>query len=213
MSFKEFFFTADIVGYIAGLVTIWGMFSRTIIPLRIGVICGNLGFITFGIFAGSDPTAIVHGVLLPINTIRFIQLLKMMKEISKAHQTDLSLDVLLPYMKSRKYSSGQILFRKNDSPDSIFIIQRGNIFLEEFNITISPGEILGEMAFFHPQKVRTSTAICQGECTIASMSYEQLIQIYYQNPKFGISLIRLIVKRLIDNLNIRASPLVSGHQP
>jgi len=43
----------DMIGYLGGAVTFWAMYCKTIIPLRVGVIVGNLGFLAFG-FPGRE---------------------------------------------------------------------------------------------------------------------------------------------------------------
>ena len=34
----------DAIGYLGGAVTLWAMHAKTMIPLRIGIIGGNVGF-------------------------------------------------------------------------------------------------------------------------------------------------------------------------
>ncbi len=35
----EFFTSVDIIGYLGGLVTVWGSNQKTMIPLRAGAVC------------------------------------------------------------------------------------------------------------------------------------------------------------------------------
>ena len=51
MSFTEIVPYVDLIGYIGGGVTLWGLYQKTMIPLRVGGIAGNIGFIAFGLAA------------------------------------------------------------------------------------------------------------------------------------------------------------------
>lgn len=50
----------DMIGYFGGGVTLWGMYSRTMIPLRWGAVGGNVGFLVFGLLASSYPTLVAR---------------------------------------------------------------------------------------------------------------------------------------------------------
>jgi len=60
----------DLIGYFGGVVTLWGMYRKTIIPLRLGGVAGNVGFLFFGILVPSYPTLVLHALLLPLNAYR-----------------------------------------------------------------------------------------------------------------------------------------------
>ena len=48
------------------------------------------------------------------------------------------------------------------------------------------------MGLFAPHGVRTLTAVCEEDCRLATISRDRVLELYYQNPKFGFFLIRLI---------------------
>jgi CRP-like cAMP-binding protein len=56
------------------------------------------------------------------------------------------------------------------------------------------------MALFTQDGTRTATARCRADCRLLAISYEQFEQLYYQNPQFGLYLVRLIVRRFEANL-------------
>src|SRR5688572_26634558 len=58
---------ADIVGYIAAMLTIATYSMRTMIPLRVVGICSNCLFIAYGYFAPAYPQLLLHAILLPLN--------------------------------------------------------------------------------------------------------------------------------------------------
>ena len=190
---------ADALGYAAGAIMLWGMFKRTMIPVRLSLVCGNIGFIVFGYFAPSEPTLVTHICLLPLNTLRLYQVWTLVREIRDAEQSDLRLDVLLPYMQPATAKPGEMLFSKGDKADRMIVIQDGRVRLEELDITCGPGDVFGEVAAFAPDGRRTLTAIAETDCRLYTLSNEAMLQIYYQNPKFGLFLIRTVVHRLLGN--------------
>ena len=189
----------DLIGYFGGGITLWGMYVKTMIPLRVGALCGNLGFMAFGFFAGSYPTLVLHTLLLPLNGLRLAQMLRLVREIRDAAGESNSLDPLLPYMRQIKEKAGTVLFRINDAPDRMIVIKSDTIVLEEIDTRCGPGDVLGEIAVFTPDSRRTCTAVCETDCKLYALSNEAMIQLYYQNPRFGMFLVRIIVRRLLDN--------------
>lgn len=199
MAFLESLTWVDAVGFAGAATTIWAMGSRTIIPLRVGVICGNVGFLAFGILAGSIPTLVTHAVLLPINVWRTWQMIRLIQEIKASSRDDNALAPLIPFMRLEKARKETVLFRKGDKPERMILIKHGTIRLEEIGVKIGKDDILGEIGIFTPENGRTCTAVCETDCEIYTLSHDVMLQLYYQNPKFGLYLVRIIVQRLMDN--------------
>ncbi len=188
----------DLIGYFGGGITLLSISLKTMIPLRVGAVCGNLGFMTFGFLAGSYPTLILHALLLPLNGLRLVQMIRLVREIRETSSEN-NLDPLLPYMRLKKEKAGTVLFSKGDQSDRMIVIKSGTIVLEETGVRCGAGDILGEIAAFAPESRRTCTAVCETNCELHTLSNDALIQLYYQNPRFGMFLIRIIVRRLLDN--------------
>ncbi len=189
----------EAVGYAAGAVTLWGMHRKTMIPLRLGAIIGNFGFIAFGLLAPSYPTLVLHALVLPLNTLRLLQMMRLVREIKEASSGDNSLEPLLPYMRSERTRAGEVLFRIGDRPKRMIVIKSGTVLLEEIGAHCSEGDVLGEIGAFTPENRRTCTAVCETDCELYTLNHEAMLQLYYQNPQFGMFLVRVIVRRLLDN--------------
>ncbi len=189
----------DLIGYLGGGITLWGMHSKTIIPLRLGAVGGNVGFIIFGLLVPSYPTLALHALLLPLNAYRTWQMMKLIREIREAAQGDNNLDALLPYMNEVRQPAGTVLFKKDDKPDRMIVIKSGAIHLEEIDVVCGPDDVLGEIAAFTPDNRRTCTAICVTDCDLYTLTNENMLQLYYQNPQFGMYLMRIVVSRLLKN--------------
>lgn len=189
-----------IIGYVGGAVTLWvGVQSKNIIPLRMGAVGGNFGFILFGLLVPSYPTLVLHSVLLPLNAYRTWQMMRLIAEILDASEGDNNLNALTPYMRNVQKPAGNLLFTKGDKPDQMIIIKSGTIHLKEIDAHCGPGDVLGEIGDFTPDNKRTCTAVCETECDLYTLNNDYMIQLYYQNPKFGMYLMRVVVARQLDN--------------
>ncbi len=81
----------------------------------------------------------------------------------------------------------------------MIVIHSGSIVLEEIDVHCGPGDVLGEIAAFTPDNRRTCTAVCVTECELFTLSNDAMVQLFYQNPRFGMFLVRVIVQRLMKN--------------
>jgi CRP-like cAMP-binding protein len=104
---------------------------------------------------------------------------------------------LLP---ARPYSDGTVIFRKGDAPDNLYYVVTGRVRLVEADVTLQGGELLGEIAFFSDAKERTLTAVCDGPCEIVAIDERAFMQLYNQNPAFGMYVVRLVARRLLDGM-------------
>ena len=68
------------------------------------------------------------------------------------HNPDRSGIWLRPYMKSSKRKAGDVLFRKGDEAEHLYILVEGRVDFPEVNGSVKPGEIFGEIAFFSPER-------------------------------------------------------------
>jgi CRP-like cAMP-binding protein len=65
---------------------------------------------------------------------------------------------------------------------------------------IPPGEVVGELGMLSPDKVRTQSAVCVDGGQILVITYDQVRQLFFQNPKFGYYFMQLSAKRLFENM-------------
>ncbi len=189
----------DVIGYLGGVVTLWGMQRKTMISLRLAVIAGNVGFLAFGLLAGSYPTLVLHALLVPLNTLRLVQMMRLIRDIKEAAPGSEALAPLYTFMDRARAPAGRVLFRKGEAPEGMIVVRSGTILLEEIETRIGAGEVLGEVGVFTPENRRTCTAICETDCELLTLPNDVMIQLYLQNPRFGLYLMRVIVRRLLAN--------------
>jgi hypothetical protein len=173
---------------------------RTMIPLRVFGILTNIILIATAIPTHNYPTLILHSVLLPLNTYRLHQMLQLVRDVKKSVNSDLSMDWLKPFMTERKCAAGEVLFYKDEKAESMFYIVSGRFKLVESGIELPIGAIVGELGMLSPSNVRTQTLECIEAGVILSVSYDQVEQLYVQNPAFGFYFLRLASARLFQNI-------------
>lgn len=181
----------------ASAFNIAGTFVKTMIPLRWLAAGGNLGFMVCGALMPSLPMLILHSLLLPINSLRAVQMMRLTRRVNRAAaDTTNSGFWLRPYMTRKKLPAGAVVFHKGDPADQLYMLADGRIELVEIGVILTPGRIFGEIAFFHPEKKRTMTARCVDKCQLLSIDEAGMRQLYYQNPEFGFQLIALVAGRM-----------------
>jgi CRP-like cAMP-binding protein len=119
---------------------------------------------------------------------------------------------LEPFMKRRGYRKGDILFRKGDLADEMFLIVKGKYRVSELDIELQPGHIFGEMGLLTSGSHRTGTVECMQSGHVLTIHYDQVRELYFQNPEFGFYFLRLVGERLLQNLKNMEAMLAAEKQ-
>jgi CRP/FNR family transcriptional regulator, cyclic AMP receptor protein len=190
----------EFAGYLAAALVFLTFYMKTMVPLRLVGICSNCAFVMYGYFGGLYPVLILHIILLPLNVFRLREMLLLTRRVRAATNADLNMDWLKPFSATRRARAGEILFAKGGSADAMFYLVSGRYRLSELGLDIAPGEVVGELGLLAPSQVRTQTLECTEDGELLQISYEQMKQLYYQNPEFGFYLLQLSAKRLFENI-------------
>ncbi len=188
----------ELAGYTASLLVFSTFYMKTMIPLRCVAIASNVAFLTYGYFAGLYPVFLLHTVLLPLNVFRLHQMYRLKDRLRQALEQDLSLKWMLPFVKRESFKAKEPLFQKGDPANKLYYLEQGTVWLPEVNRTIHSGEIIGEMGVFSPFKERTASAICVTDSTFLVLGERTAVELYYQNPDFGLFMVRTIIRRFLD---------------
>ena len=135
---------------------------------------------------------------LPINVIRLVQIRNLVKRARMSAQV--SVNWLKPFMTPRNYLKGDVLFRKGDAATEMLLTVTGKFLVTEIAIELPPGRILGELGFLTPKNKRTQTVECIEDGEVLTITYDKLLEIYFQNAEFGYYLLRLTSDRLLQNI-------------
>jgi hypothetical protein len=191
---------ANMLALMGAVLYVATLMVRTIVPLRILGIVSMLFFIAYGALAGAVSTFFLYLLSLPINVIRLRQMLNLVKKAKISSQGDLSMDWLRPFMSPRKYRKGDVLFRKGDEAKEMLTTVTGKFLVVELNIEVPPGRFMGELGFVTPENRRTQTVTCIEDGDVLTITYEKLLELYFQNPEFGYYFLRLTSERLMQNI-------------
>jgi CRP/FNR family transcriptional regulator, cyclic AMP receptor protein len=188
---------------LAGLLVVVSAFVKTMIPLRWLAVGSNLGFILYGLLNQSLLMVTLHAVLLPVNLWRVAQMVQLTRRVSASASAPgrEQLQVWLrPYMRSQRLKDGSTVFQKGDLADRMYLLGEGQIDLPEIGRRVNAGDMFGEIAFFAPDRKRSASARCVGDCLVLSIDEATFKQLYFQNPDFGLQIVRLIAGRLSEDV-------------
>jgi CRP/FNR family transcriptional regulator, cyclic AMP receptor protein len=189
-----------VIGFIASGLVIATLSMRTMIPLRIVGLLSNVAFVTYGLLFGSMPTVMLHSILFPLNVYRLREMLNLIKRVKVASKGDMSLDWIKPFMSKRAVAAGEVLFRKGDEASQMYFVVDGELHLQEIDVAIGPGAVVGELGMLAPARTRTQTLVCTQAGSLLEISYDRIEELYYQNPQFGFYFLRLSTARLFENI-------------
>ncbi len=192
---------ADLLGYCAAAASLVAFSARTMIPLRTAAIVSNVLFIAYGIAGSHGPPVALHMILLPLNIHRLFAMKRLTTRVREAAKDgDFNAAWLQPYMKRRRFRAGEPIFCRGDPSLGLFFLTSGRIRFPEIEQTAGPGLLFGEIAFFTPAGTRTLSCVCETDVEALFITNEELRQLYFQNPQFGFHLVRLIVGRLVGQI-------------
>lgn len=190
----------EFAGYLAAFLVFLSFYMKTMVPLRVIGICSNCAFIAYGYLGALYPVLVLHLILLPLNGFRLHEMLRLIREVRGATRSDLSMDWLKPFTSTRRPRNADIIFRRGDTADAMFFVVSGLYRLDELGIDVLPGQVVGELGLLAPDQTRTQTLVCTEDGEILQITYEQLKQLYYQNPQFGFYFLQLAAGRLFENV-------------
>ena len=189
---------------VSALLVIVSAFVKTMIPLRWLAVASNVGFIVYGLTYPAPLMVVLHAVLLPVNLWRVWQMITLTRRVAASTADARQLEIWLrPYMRSRRFKAGQLIFANGDEADRLYFLASGTVVLPEVGRTLQAGQMFGEIAFFAPDRKRSSSAHCTSDCTVLSIDEDTFRQLVYQNPDFGLEVLRLIAGRLSDDIRRR----------
>jgi hypothetical protein len=201
---------ANMFALVGAIFFVATLLMHTMVPLRIANMAGCTFFATFGALSGNVATFLLYLLMLPINAVRLRQMLKLVKKARSATQGDMSMEWLKPFMTQRKYRRGDTLFKKGDVATEMFLTVTGKFLVKEIEVELPPGRLMGELGFLTPDNRRTGTVECIENGQVLTITYERLLEIYFQNPQFGYYFLVLTSQRLLENI-ARLEKIVAQH--
>ncbi|KQV60892.1 hypothetical protein ASC95_05570 [Pelomonas sp. Root1217] len=205
---------ATILGFIGATLMLASYLMKSMLPLRIAALTACCFLVAYGALKSALPTLLLYGALIPINVKKTLQIKKLVKAIENARDDTPVSEWLLPHMHRRTVKAGTTLWRQGDAATEMLYLDTGTLRLAEYDELLPPGSLVGEIGLFAPDNRRTLTLEARGDCVVYSLTAEEMALLYYQNPKLGFHVMRLIVARLMrDAQRHRPQPTIAAAVP
>ncbi len=176
------------------------MWMKTMIPLRLIAIVTNVLFLVNAVLIGYWPTLILNCILLPVNIFRLHEMRALIRKVERASRTDVDMSWLQPFMSKRHFNAGETLFRKGDVAEAMYLVVSGKFELAETSMNVAPGSVVGELGMLAPDGRRTQSLVCRESGDVQALSYDRFEELYFQNPEFGLTFLKLTSRRLFENI-------------
>src|SRR6202451_11094 len=192
---------ANMFALVGAVFFVATLLTQTMVPLRVANMIGCAFLAIFGALTGTITTFLLYLLMVPINAYRLRQMLVLVKKARNATKGDTSMEWLKPFMTERKYRKGDVLFKKDDVANEMLLTVTGTFLVTEFGLEVPPGRLMGELGFLTPDNRRTATIECIEDGHVLTITYEKLLEIYFQNPQFGYYFLVLTSQRLLENMS------------
>jgi CRP/FNR family cyclic AMP-dependent transcriptional regulator len=200
-----------VFGFIGAGLMVASYLMHSMLPLRVAALAANVFLVIYAMLALSWPTLVLYLVMIPINLKKVIQIRRLIHAIEHAKSDSPVGEWLLPHMTRREAKAGEKLWNKGDVATEMVYVESGQLRLVEQGDTMGPGSLVGEIGLFAPDNKRTRSIVCDTDCTLYTLSADAMAQLYYLNPKLGFHVMRLVVARLMHDVeHARTAPAAAA---
>ena len=187
--------------------------TKTMVPLRILAIATNCILIAYFTVTHAWLPLLLQAFALPLNGWRLYQMVVLDHERARRDPRQAVARLAQAVHVGAALRKGDLLFAKGEAADEMFYTMTGRYVLVELGIEIAPGHLVGELAMLAPDNRRTATLECIEAGEVLSITYEQVEELYYQNPTFGFYFLRFATARLFDNVSRMEGELAKRQAP
>jgi len=192
---------SQILGGLGVALLLLSQWLKGMLPLRQAALAAALCLLALGALRGALPALLLGGALALINLVRLLQLRRQVRAIQST-RVDAPLSAwLLPHMQRRTHKAGELLWRQGALGDEMLYLAEGQLLLEEHAELLWPDSLVGESALFAPDSRRALSLRCKSDCVVYALSAARLQQLHFENPKLGFHVMRLLVARLMHDVN------------
>jgi CRP/FNR family cyclic AMP-dependent transcriptional regulator len=186
-----------LLAYVASALTVGSLGMKTMLPLRIFALIGNLIFVAYGALEHLWFVLALNLVILPVNVWRLVEIRRLIRNVRDAANQNHVFDALMPFARRLAPKRGDVIIRKGDPSDSLYLVLEGSLWVEEARTELGAGTVVGEIGVLSGTRKRTATVIAKSDCVLARVSADDFQQVYFTHPSVGLSLVRLVIDRLV----------------
>ncbi|MDM4767752.1 cyclic nucleotide-binding domain-containing protein [Pelomonas sp. SE-A7] len=191
---------AYVFGFIGAALMVTSYLMKSMLPLRVVALVACLCLVFYGYLSAAIPTLILYAALIPINIKKTLQIQRLVRAIRNAKEDTPVSEWLLPHMSRRAAKAGTLLWSKGDQAEEMLYLESGSLRLLEIDELLEAGALVGEIGLFTVDHQRTLSLQCETDCVLYSLSADAMARLYYQNPKLGFHVMRLVVARLMRDV-------------
>jgi CRP/FNR family transcriptional regulator, cyclic AMP receptor protein len=173
------------------------------IPLRAIALASNVAFLAYGGLLHLYPVLLLHAVLMPVNVWRLAEIFRLRGHVRKSTGGDAVFTALLPFATRLTVPQGEVVIRKGEQSDCLYLVFEGALWVADAEVELGPGSVVGEMGVLSDTHLRTASVSALTESVLGRISAQEFDRVYFTNPSLGLSLIRLIIQRLSDEIETR----------
>ena len=189
----------EVIGYVGSALVVTSFTMKNMLWLRYVAVLSNVAFLGYGFLGELWPVFGLHLVLLPLNLVRIRQLRRLMAIAGRADTSTFPADLIIPYGTFVTFRAGQTMFERGEHADAFFYIVDGEASVVEPGVTVSGGEIVGEIGLFTDDRLRTATISCLTDVEAVRISSRDLWRVFRKDPAASFELTRVVVCRLVEN--------------
>jgi len=94
----------------------------------------------------------------------------------------------------------------------MFYIVSGSFRIPELRMEKVPGEFVGELGLVAPGRQRTASMECVEKGDLLAIHYDQVHELFFQNPDFGFYFMQLAAARLFNMVKLLEDELAKRHE-
>lgn len=197
-------------GFIGAGLTLASYMMKSMLPLRLVALAACFFFVAYGWLEAALPSLALYSAMIPINIKKVVQIRKLVRAIESAKADTPVSEWLLPHMTRRVAKAGDVLWRRGEVATEMIYLESGRLLKVEHDEALDEGTLAGEIGLFAPDNRRTLTLRCETDCVLFGLSAEAMAELYYTNPKLGYHVMRLIVARLMHDVEMARAPAPQG---
>ena len=175
-------YVAELIGVAAAAASLYSAHAKTMVPLRVAAIVGNILAMAVSFMLGTYPIFMLNTALLALHGWRLRAMLNLIRDIDVAAGSDMNVDWLLPYTRPKHFKADDIMMERGEYATAAFYIVSGEVEVEGVSQSLGKGTLLGEIGLFTPDGKRTKTVRAKTDVQTAMIDYDRFKELYFQNP-------------------------------
>jgi len=190
--------TTQLIALAAAAAAIASAAMRTMPLLRLVGMGAAALTLAYGLVSDVAWLSIAGAMALAAHAWRHFETRATIKRLAESEEPRPT--TLFAFVGREQRPADELLFRKGEPGEEMYLIVEGWVELAEIGKRLGPGQVLGELAMVVPSHKRTLTARTVTPVILARMTKRDMELTALQNPAFGFEMLRLVSRRLSDDI-------------